>query len=180
MSKKVKNQLNEASQVVVVGESPPMLNKDSKKKLIVVIGGLVLLVIVFGLTVTVLKRSNKPAGSVAVCSDELLNQAAPLLEEKKYKELEPIARQIEGLKNYDKDPNCLFVVTTYYINVTDAKNARLNYDKLMLIYTPETQLQPAIAAKVRSPYTMRSSIEFLEEQQRKFEEGKIQGGRNGP
>jgi hypothetical protein len=50
--------------------------------------------------------------------------------------LKPIAKDITVLKNYEKSPTCLYVLTVYYINAADAANAQATYVKLKEVLKP--------------------------------------------
>ncbi len=64
----------------------------------------------------------------------LLTDAAKNLDPAKDAALAKDVEKIMQLQDYDKDANCLNVVTTYYINVSDYDNAKVNFAKLQDVY----------------------------------------------
>jgi hypothetical protein len=99
-----------------------------------------------------------------VCSDALLNKAKDVLTPEKYKELAVVTEEIKKLPNYQADPNCLAITTTYYVNISDSKNAKTNYEQLTKVYRSDPSYNKIIAGKVMSPDQFKPVIEFLGKQ----------------
>ncbi len=76
-------------------------------------------------------QNNSQKDQVA-CSDDLLTRAK--LAQQSPEEFQDVAREIEDQRGYDEDPNCLYVLTTYYISVSDTANARTNLENLQAVY----------------------------------------------
>ncbi len=96
---------------------------------------------------------NAPIANPNACSKGISMQASPYLGAAKNQELKPIVKKILGTKDFDKDSACNLILTQYYINISDPKNARLYYDKLM------QQVKPNEKTEV-----MLGSVVFLEKQ----------------
>lgn len=111
----------------------------------------------------------------ALCSEETITKAAPLIESGKGAELLAIAQEVQALENYETDVNCLYIITSAYINISDAKNSRAYYDKLATTYDPAVGYSPLFGDSINSLATLESSVEFLEEQAKTATEGKFWG-----
>jgi hypothetical protein len=103
-----------------------------------------------------------PAGPK--CSYAVLEKAKPALEVTKVAELEPEAQAIERIAGYDQDANCLYVVLTYYINISDGPKARELYDKLAAVYNPNEGYETVIRDVTKSPEELRPTVEFVEKE----------------
>lgn len=96
------------------------------------------------------------------CSDEVIKQASVLLDRPHKEQLKPIADNTQKLKNFKKDPNCLYIVTTYYINVEDPTNARRFFESLKKVYNPQKGLSPKFGDIVKSLAGIELEVEFVE------------------
>lgn len=112
-----------------------------------------------------------------VCSEELLSKAANQLKEDNLEELTSTVQEVEALPDYQKDPNCLGVVTTYYVKSGDAVKARAHYDQLVPLYELVGSYSPTLAGQILLPENMRSAIEFLEKQTQELQNNN--GGQYG-
>lgn len=115
-----------------------------------------IITVVLGLVLT---RDKKVAA--AVCND-ILSQAAPKLDVTKSRELKELVNQIESRKAYDRDPNCLNIVITYYIDISDYENARKGLDALELVYNPAVKFSNGLGRDARNIETLRSRVDTLE------------------
>lgn len=113
---------------------------------------------------------------VVVCNDELLTEAAGVLEASKYMELRTVVDKIQALPSYEEDPNCLNVVVTYYINTSDYTQAKSYMDKLEAAYRASRGFSPLLGDQAKTIETLRADVEFLE----KLEEQFRQNIRPGP
>lgn len=86
------------------------------------------------------QAENASRQKAASCPDEFLSQAGPYLSSRDHanrEKLRPIALKIEQTQGYDKNPNCLYVVLTYYMQYGDAEKSRTHLDKLEKVYDTE-------------------------------------------
>jgi hypothetical protein len=102
----------------------------------------VVIVLVVGLAIYLNHRNDERKAQLAaktVCetsdSGALLNDAAESLEPTQTIQLKPILKQIQALKSYQQDPNCLYVAVTYYLNIQDPINAQAYLTKFNKVYT---------------------------------------------
>ncbi len=98
---------------------------------------LVLILITFG----VYRNANKFA-STDLCRGEssspIYKEAANVINPQASSKLGDVVRRIKQMKRYDRDPNCMYAVTVYYINISDAKNAKESLTKLKSVYDSKT------------------------------------------
>ncbi len=166
---KMSHKFKKTSKVVVSGEIKqshhlPSLKKNKKSWLIIgLVTGLVVLASATGYFLYKQKVADNAVSTA--CTDKsangILDKAAKVIAPSQVAELQPIVKQIETLKNYDQDPNCLGVITTYYINISDSQNAQVTYAKLDKFYKPSTGYNSAINGKVLSPAGMKPTINLL-------------------
>ena len=76
--------------------------------------------------------------AVAVCTTKSnvanLMQAAGAIRTNNIAKQQQAVAKIQKLPNYQKDPNCLYAVVSYYINRSDAKDANLYLNELIKVY----------------------------------------------
>ena len=185
---KMSHKLKKPSKVVVSGEmkqSHPGSSVNNYKRPLILIS--VVLVIVGGVGFAarhaINRQSSQPKAPNACTSkaaNGVLAQAAQSLGPDKVKELGESVNKIKTLKKYDQDPNCLAVLTIYFINISDAKNARTYYEQLNKLYQP-TSYDAVLGGKVPAPALMKRTVEFLEAQTKALKEtpAKSNGGSNG-
>ena len=121
------------------------LKTASRPRLYLLITGL-LLFAALGTAGVVYKVRRSDTGTqqrVVVCSDDLLKRASKLLKPTKAKDLAPLVSEISGLGGFERDPNCLYVVTTYYVNISDSEAARTHLDNLEKVFRDE-DMSPVI------------------------------------
>ncbi len=115
------------------------------RKIKVILIFFILLVIVFVLGTVIYNHQNMSSSS-NVCTTN--NNQDILKADSKYIISDNIAKQqvlvkkVEKLPNYQKDPNCLYVIVNYYINISNIKMATIYYEKLKKIYNPKISFSP--------------------------------------
>lgn len=107
---------------------------------------------------TVRQECNKDSTS-DYCA--LLKEATGLLDPGKVKELSVVAEKIRKTEGYDKDPNYLYVVLTYHINLSDSENARKTYNLLKDAYGSEIGYDPLLV-DTKTPDELEPVVSFLE------------------
>jgi hypothetical protein len=130
---------------------------DKKRRPIVLSGLAIFVLIVAGSVAGYQQYANRP-----VCSDELLQQAAAFYNPSQTLKLKTIVNKVTSLKRYERDPNCLNIVVTYYINVGDSTNAHTYLDKLQKVYNPKKGFSQYLDGKVRTIDTLRQNVDYLD------------------
>lgn len=91
----------------------------------------------------------------------VLKEAAKFLEPSKSADLKKTINKIQTIKGYEKDPNCLNPIVTYYINVSDYQNAKFYMDMLEKRYATNSSFSNQLGSGVKNIATLRSDIAFL-------------------
>lgn len=132
-----------------------------------VIPGLVAIAIVAGGLAYYFGNSGTDEVATQQCSQQLLSRAAANFEPSKYEELEKIVNETKQVVGYEQDPDCVYVALTYYINISDAANARKAYEQLKTAYDPEKGYEPALGYNAQLPEKFKPIVEFLEKEDKK-------------
>ena len=106
-------------------------------KLIVIVAASALIVVVVGVlayrsshkTTTTNKTSAK-----TVVSNATLQEAGLIIDGQDQPKLKAIVDKIQSTKDFEQDPNALYILTTYYTFASDTENARKYFDKLSAMY----------------------------------------------
>ena len=77
-----------------------------------------------------LENAKKPQ---IVCNNDILNRGAQAFDKNTAVAFEPVANDIQRLKNYDKDSSCLLIVANYYVQISDYDNANNTLNKIKTI-----------------------------------------------
>lgn len=110
-------------------------------------------------------RNKTPVPTIRVaCTDNTLAAAASVLAPADNKQLQPIVEQIRNTEGFTEDPNCLYVVLTYYINVSDPNEARRYFTDLEKVYNPEVGYNEIITPGSLSLEQLGATVVFLEQQ----------------
>jgi hypothetical protein len=142
------------------------------------VGSLLLAVVLAGGigTAFFMKKKNEPA---AVCTNptnvQLLKEAAHNLAPNKNQELKKSVDKIKTLKDYEKDPNCLNPIVTYYANIGDSKNASLYMTKLNEKYDASKGFDKSISNSAPTIEQLRTVTENI-----KGSNGSKQSGNTSP
>lgn len=103
-----------------------------------------------------------PISKTGVCSSVVLKDASSFLAPEKVAQLNTIAMKIQKLRGYDKDVNCLYVLTTYYINAGDLQNSQLFMAKLNKVYDPKIGFSFELRTEGRDKKYLSEGVSFLE------------------
>lgn len=151
------------------GDAPPAPKASKRRKAVywikhhkreLLIGAAVVMVSVAAFIVFWPGPASEPAAKG--CSRELVREARSALMPSEVDRLQPVAQQMEASDGYDNDPNCVYVVLTYYINVSDGEKATQLYNRLVQVYNPDEGYDESIASRAQSPEEVRSTVEFLQ------------------
>ena len=107
-----------------------------------------------------------PNNNELVCGEdqELLNNASEQIQALNTSELMITGNSIKSRKSYQKDPNCMYILTHQSILSGDSAGARENYEKLVLVYNPGIGYAEDIVEIARKPDELKPMVEFLESQ----------------
>lgn len=129
-----------------------------------VIVAVVIVVGLYSMLTTGKKLPDLDTNTTQGCSYQVLSAAKSKLAPSKVVELRHTIDSIVKLPGYDKDVNCLYVITQYYINISDYRNSKQYYSKLAALYNSDTGYSPAISDVAKDPKTIKPIINFLEKQ----------------
>jgi hypothetical protein len=133
-------------------------------------------VVLIGLVVTLLLllwSSNSKHKMGVVCSDAVLKQAALAFNANKTADEKKVAAQVLTLENYNQDPNCMYILVNYNINIGDAQTAGSYLTQLEKVYKPAQGFSVYFAgAYGRSYETLKDLVANLQKQQQDLKNGK--------
>src|SRR5665213_1899211 len=133
---------------------------------LIVIAVVVLLLCIGGATALLLASSNPiNTTTTSTCPATVLKQAKPLLTTTiNPLQLSKLVGTIQKVKGYDRDASCLYVVTAYYISISDAKDASTYYTKLNSVYRATVGYDKNLKGATRSMATLKAQVDFLNQQ----------------
>ena len=140
------------------------LKFNSKLRKLIVITVL----LIAGTSVVAFRYYTRPG--IVVCNANIINQTAPFINSPPTKESIRTINKIQKLENFSKDVNCLYILVNHYINVSDAENSRLYYDKLEAVYNPLIGYSELFGKETKNPKTLEPIIKFLEKQSKLTED----------
>jgi hypothetical protein len=117
------------------------------------VGGLLLLIIIGG-AVAILTRSSH------TCSDTVLQSSVSHLNPQEVLALSADVAKIQAINGYQSDPNCMYIVTTYYINRSDGPNAAQAFSLFMKHYDSKSGLR-SVLYQVPDATILSQQITFL-------------------
>ena len=145
-----------------------------RKKILAAVAAVILLAGLALLGLASFRSTQTPDQQAAAtgCQDTsengVLAEASKLLDARKSGELKPVVAKIQAIKDYDKDPNCMNVVVTYYINISDLNNARTNLEKLEKVYDMSQGFSTVLGPNVKKIEVLREDVAFLARQEELF------------
>lgn len=104
------------------------------------------------------------------CSESVVTaQTAIDLSNSSVAVLKPTVDKILKTNNYNNDPSCLYILTKYYIGVSDPAKARPSYDQLTKLYTSNKVYDSDIRDVVAGPEQFKPVLELLEKEQQEID-----------
>jgi hypothetical protein len=105
---------------------------------------------------------NSKNSQLACASDpSLMKQASVSIKNNDNKSLLAIVNKITKKSKYANDPNCDFIVMSYYINISDGKNAQISYNELKKVFNSKNGLDSKISDTALPIDTYKGIIEYL-------------------
>ena len=138
--------------------------------LIIVIGIIVLIYLLISQSYNYKSISNN-SSATSVCTSKragnLLQQAQIPLFGTEQPQLLSIVNNIKKLPGYQRDPNCLYVIATYYINastthINNLTKAKFYLTKLNQYYNPKIQLSPLLGPDIPGVLGLNQQLSQLE------------------
>ncbi len=105
--------------------------------------------------------NNKNSQLACVSDPSLMKQASISIKNNDNKSLLAIVNKITKKSKYANDPNCDFIVMSYYINISDGKNAQISYNELKKVFNSKNGLDSKISDTALPIDTYNGIIEYL-------------------
>ena len=154
------------------------MQKTSRIRILLIIGGVLLIALIIGAVVlwiqvfysnNALKSSTASTTSSAsakvtptgVCGTDIISQANTPLANSDQFALGQVVGTIEGLKNYNRDPNCLYIVLVYTIATGDPVASQNYLNEYTQVYDPAIGLSPSFTVSIQPLDTLKSDVAFL-------------------
>lgn len=102
-------------------------------------------------------------------NSKLYKQAGNVSNPSATAELRKVVTTIKNSPRYDTDPTCLYIVTNFYITVSDAKNSELYFTKLKKVYKSQKDVIQVGSASIKSLERLDFEVKALLERERNFE-----------
>lgn len=146
---------------VVVGEQPP-----SHKLAIPIILAVVAVVILAGAAGGWYFVQKGNDSTTLTCPNSIMSEAVPILGSTTtdLTTRGALVDKILTTDNYSSEPNCLAILTSYYIDVSDVDQAKYYNDLLAQNYNESTGYQSPISGYLLPPAGYSEQITFLEKQ----------------
>lgn len=97
----------------------------------------------------------------AVCSDDIIREASGPIGASDQETLGAVVDKITALKDYDLDPNCLYITLQYSIAAGDATTSSAYLGKLEQVYNSAVGFSGAFTVKLASIATLRENVAFI-------------------
>ena len=127
------------------------------------IGLLVVALVAVGLGVS-LKISNARNQAQLDCSKktcrDILTQANTAITNRNTEQEKAVVKKITSIKNYNRQPNYMYVLTQYYIDLGDYNKAKDSLQKLSAVYH-DGDYVPEISSVVLPPSTLELSVNTI-------------------
>ena len=98
-----------------------------------------------------------------VCNSDnnLITKSKSALDSNDNVSLSSVVDNILAKRGYAKDPNCDFILMSYYINISDGKSAQSNYNNLQKVYNSKRGLNPIFNDTTKDLSIYKSEIDLL-------------------
>lgn len=101
----------------------------------------------------------------------IYKEAGAVLNSQATAKLKPVVDKIVAMKHYDRDPNCMYPVTVFYINSGNAKEARTNYEKLTKTYNAKEGFSKDLGPLALPIDRLKQQVERLEAVNQRYQQG---------
>lgn len=156
---------------IVSGNPEKKGHKHSLKKIsLVTVSVLIIALLIFGVYTFINRTPSR------VCSDEIIQQAAGAISENNVENLKSSYDRVIAENKYQTDPNCMYIVTNYFIRTGDYQQSRQSLEELKKVYNQEEGYSPLFGLKANDPDQLEPIVNFLEERATTPVEGFFVGG----
>jgi hypothetical protein len=139
-------------------------------------GGAMVLIVLILVVLSLAWRAhehNKKPKVVAVCTatanTPILMRAAGAIYMNNVAKLQQAVTKIKQLSNYQTDPNCLYAVLSYSIDVGDAQSASQYFAELQKVYNPKQGFSSIIIAP-KSIAMLKGDVAFIKQQAKELQQ----------
>ncbi len=101
----------------------------------------------------------------------IYKEAGAVLNPQAMAKLKTVVDRIVTMKHYDRDPNCMYPITIFYINSGNAKEARTNYDKLARTYNAKKGFSKDLGPLVLPIDRIEQQVVLLEAVNQRYQQG---------
>lgn len=145
---------------------PPRLKRITRpsSKILLKAGfAFILLLVLVGSTLgyAYVNRQRQLSKLPVACPNDVMQKAAKILAGTNYNQLGQLIPEIKKVPNYNRSPDCLYIVVSYDIAISDSKRANEDFSKLQLVYKKEKGFSPLLGGKYISFDSLKSSTEVL-------------------
>ena len=135
------------------------------RKPLFVAGGVILFIILANSLYSFYQNHKSPPLAHNQCQTGagglILQEAAKIINSNQKTQLQPTVSKIQAIKNYDKDPNCLYVIVVYYVSVGDSLNSKKYLDKLLKVYDPKTGFSSKLGKDIEPIKKLQDDVAYL-------------------
>jgi hypothetical protein len=96
-----------------------------------------------------------------VCSSDIIGKANAPLAASDQTALAPVVDEITALKDFDHDPNCVYIVLQYSLASGNATQSSDYLNKLNRVYDPVTGYSHAFSVNIIPISSLQESVDFL-------------------
>ncbi len=136
------------------------LNLSKLPKAVKVLIPLILLVLILGSGIALYRNYKKP---VIACDNNVIEKATLIIDRGSAQDLKPIVSNIQKNVKYTKDPNCLYIVTEFYVKSSDYKNAQVAFSNLEKTYNPKKGFNSHLDTTSTTMKDLKHEIDLLKE-----------------
>ena len=146
------------------GNFPALPKLFTKRNVMILAGVIVLAAVITGVVIFHQRNQNKLDCNKKYCQ-QILVDASTAFAANNISDQKKQVDKITDIFGYDKQPNYMYVVTNYYINISDAVNAQKSYDKLLVVFDQKVGYSPSLTGNVLTTVQLKDSISFLQQRQ---------------
>jgi flagellar basal body-associated protein FliL len=110
-----------------------------------------------------------------ICSDELIGEANAPLANSDQVALGAVVDKVTALKNFDHDPNCLYIALQYSLASGNATQSSDYYNKLSRVYDSVTGYSRVFTVNLAPLSSLKQSVDFIVQNSKDTEAAAKQG-----